>query len=78
MTRVPYLITFSNTIEQIYKSRCKPLPSLPNKYKYKEIKFKRNNTLEKTIQILDKYNIKIINLVVNYDNKVVGLNIETE
>ena len=75
LSRVPHLKTFSDTIKEIYSSRCKPMPSLPNKYKYKEIKFKRNNTLEKTKQILEKYNIDILDLVVNYDSKVVGLNI---
>ena len=78
LSRVPHLKTFSDTIKEIYSSRCKPMPSLPNKYKYKEIKFKRNNTLEKTKQILEKYNIDILDLVVNYDSKVVGLNISID
>ena len=78
LSRVPHLKTFSDTIKEIYSSRCKPMPSLPNKYKYKELKFKRNITLEKTKQILDKYNIDIVDLVVNYDNKVIGVNISKD
>jgi len=77
-SRVPHLKVFSDTITEIYNSRCKPMPSLPNKYKYKQIKFKRNNTLEKTKEILEKYNIDILDLVINYDNKVVGLNISKD
>lgn len=55
---------------------CKPLSSLPKAYKYKEIKFKRNITLEKSVEILNKYEFTIQSLVVNYDDKVIGLNIE--
>ena len=55
---------------------CKPMSSLSKAYRYKEIKFKRNHTLEKTIEILDKYKIAVQSLVINYDDKVIGLNIE--
>ena len=77
-SRVPHLKIFSDTINDIYSSRCKPMSSLPNKYKYKQIKFKRNITLEKTKEILEKYNIDIEDLVINYDNKVVGVNISKD
>ena len=79
MQKVPNLTELSNTIQDIYKSMCKPLASIPDmnsKYNFKEVKFVRNHTLEKVIEILNKYNIEIINMVVNYDNKVIGLNIQ--
>jgi hypothetical protein len=66
----------ANTIQEIYSTMCKPLSSLPKAYKYKEIKFKRNITLEKSVEILTKYEFTIQSLVVNYDDKVIGLNIE--
>ena len=75
MKQMPELNKLSSTIQNIYNSICKPLSSLPKKYRYKEIKFKRNHTLEKIIEILNKYQITVQSLVVNYDNKVVGVNI---
>jgi hypothetical protein len=75
MKRVPELKQLSTTIQEIYASMCKPLLSMPQSYKYKEIKFKRNITLEKSIEILTKFEFMIDSLVVNYDNKVIGLNI---
>ena len=76
MSKVPNLKKLSTTIQDIYNSMCKPMSSLPKAYRYKEIKFKRNHTLEKTIEILNKYNMKAQRLVVNYDDKVIGVNIE--
>ena len=76
MSKVPNLNKLSTTIQDIYSSMCKPMTSLPNAYRYKEIKFKRNHTLEKTIEILDKYKIAVQSLVINYDDKVIGVNIE--
>jgi hypothetical protein len=76
MSKVPNLKKLSTTIQDIYSSMCKPMSSLPKAYRYKEIKFKRNHTLEKTIEILNKYNMKAQRLVVNYDDKVIGVNIE--
>ena len=76
MNKVPNLKKLSTTIQDIYSSMCKPMSSRPNAYRYKEIKFKRNHTLEKTIEILNKYNMKAQRLVVNYDDKVIGVNIE--
>ena len=75
MKRIPNLNKLSNTIQDIYKTMCNPLSSLPKAYKYKEIRFKRNITLEKSIEILNRYNFNIISLVVNYDDKVIGLNV---
>ena len=63
-------------IMNIYSSMCKPLPSILNtadKYNFKEIKFTQNHTLEKIINILEEYGIDILETVVNYDNKVIGL-----
>ena len=76
MKRVSLLNNLSTIIQDIYNNMCKPLSSLPNKFKYKEIKFKRNITLEKSIEILQKYKFTLLNLVINYDNKVIGLYIE--
>ena len=78
MTKVPNLKKFSNMIQSIYASMCKPMLSLPLAYRYKEIKFKRNITLEKSVEILNKYGFTIDNLVVNYDDKVIGLNIRKD
>ena len=78
MTKIPNLNTLANTIQDIYRSMCKPMPSLPKVFKYKEIKFKRNVSLEQSIAILNKYKFTIQSLVVNYDDKVIGLNIEND
>ena len=75
ISKVPQLKALTNTIQDIYKSMCKPLLSMPHSYKYKEIRFKRNLTLQQSIDILNKYEFTINSLVVNYDNKVIGLNI---
>jgi len=76
MSKIPNMKKLANTIQDIYSTMCKPLSSLPKAYKYKEIKFKRNITLEKSVEILNKYDFTIQSLVVNYDDKVIGLNIE--
>ena len=76
LSKVPNLKKLSTTIQDIYSSMCKPMSSLPKAYRYKEIKFKRNHTLGKTIEILDKYKIAVQSLVINYDDKVIGINIE--
>ena len=80
MSKVPNLKALSDTIQDIYKSMCKPLYSIidvAKKYNFKEIKFIRNNPLEKVINILKKYDIQIVNTVINYDSKVIGLYIQT-
>ena len=76
ISKVPNLKKLTNTIQDIYTSMCKPLLSLPNNYKHKEIRFKRNITLQQSINILNKYEIIINRLVVNYDDKVIGLHVE--
>ena len=63
MEKVPNLTELSNTIQDIYKSMCKPLASIPDmnsKYRFKEVKFVRNHILEKVIEILKKYDDGII------------------
>lgn len=80
MSKIHNLKTLSDTIQDLYKSMCKPLYSITDvakKYNFKEIKFIRNNPLEKIIEILQKYNIQVVNTVINYDNKVIGLYIQT-
>ena len=76
ISKVPQLKILTNTIQDIYLTMCKPLLSIPHKYKHKEIRFKRNITLQQSIDILDNYQITINSLVVNYDDKVIGLNVE--
>ena len=76
MKQVPNLNKLSSTIQNIYNSMCKPLSSVTRKYQYKEIKFKRNHTLARVIEILNKYQMTVQSLVVNYDNKVIGVNIK--
>jgi hypothetical protein len=76
MAKIPNMKQMANTIQDIYSTMCKPLSSLPKAYKYKEIKFKRNITLERSVEILNKYDFTIQSLVVNYDDKVIGLNVE--
>ncbi|MDC1321267.1 hypothetical protein N8261_04830, partial [Flavobacteriaceae bacterium] len=74
--KLPNLKLLSDTIRDIYSSMCKPLPSILNiadKYNFREIKFVQNNTLERTIEILNEYNIDIQETVINYDNKVIGI-----
>ena len=74
--KLPNLKLLSKIIQDIYDSMCKPLPSIlntANKYNFRNIKFSQNNTLEKTIEILNEYKIDIVETVVNYDNKVIGL-----
>ena len=76
MEKVPNLKNIKDNIKDIYKSMCKPLPSIKqteNMYGFKQIKFKKNYTLPNIVNILTKYNITVLKLVLNYDNKVIGL-----
>ena len=75
-TKLPNLKELGRIVKDIYSSMCKPLPSIlntANKYNFKEIKFIRNNTLDRSIEILQEYNIDITKLVINYDSKVIGI-----
>ena len=76
MNSIPNLKNMKTTIKDIYNSMCKPLPSVLNiadKYNFKTFKFKRNKVIKEIIKILDSKKLPILNLVLNYDNKVIGL-----
>ena len=76
MDTIPNLKNIKTTIKDIYNSMCKPLPSVLNiadKYNFKTFKFKRNKGIEEIIKILESKKLPILNLVLNYDNKVIGL-----
>ena len=55
-------------IKPFFNTICRPLESMPNVYKAK-----RPLLLYDLIQKLDKYEYKIIKLVVNFNNKVIGV-----
>jgi len=76
MDSIPNLKNVKTTIKDIYNSMCKPLPSVLNiagKYNFKTFKFKRNKVIKEIIKILDSKKLPVLNLVLNYDNKVIGL-----
>ena len=69
-TILPNIKTFIIYLEKFFK-KCKPLPSLPSLYFFKEnIPLLE---LKKQLKQLGKYTIN--NYVINYNSKVVGLNI---
>ena len=59
---------FKEIIKPLFNTICRPLDSMPNIYKAK-----KPLLLYDLIQKLDKYNYKIIKLVVNFNNKVIGI-----
>lgn len=59
---------FKEIIKPFFNTICRPLDSMPNIYKAK-----RSLLLYDLIQKLDKYDYKVLKLVVNFDNKVIGL-----
>ena len=74
--KLPNLKSLSKTVQDIYGSMCKPLPSIlntANKYNFNKIKFTQNKTLSVILDILAEYKIDVIKTVINYDNKVIGL-----
>jgi len=77
MNKIANLKKLKNTIIDLYRSMCKPLSSISNiaekGYNFKTLKFTKNMVIEKIIEILDTYNLPIKQLVLNYDNKVIGL-----
>jgi len=76
MNSIPNLVNLKNTVIDIYNSMCSPLPSvlnIANKYNFKTFKFKRNKVVREIIDILEKYKLPILYLVLNYDNKVIGI-----
>ena len=66
-----YIISNIKQMLEIIKStynKCKPLPSLPKVYK-----FKNNKILSEVSDILKIHNIDIIKQILNYNNKVIGI-----
>ena len=59
---------FKELIKPFFELICRPLDSMPNIYKAK-----RPLLLYNLIQILDKYEYKIIKLVMNFNNKIIGV-----
>ena len=60
-----------NLIKPFLKTICKPLESIPNVYKGKTPLLLLN-----LIQKLDKYNYQLIKMVLNFNNKVIGIIVE--
>ena len=59
---------FKEIIKPLFKEICKPLDSMPNVYKAKkDILF--YNLIEK----LDKYDYKVLKLVMNFNSKIIGV-----
>lgn len=54
-------------------TKCGPLPSMPRVYT-----FKQNNNLIKTEKLLKKYKYEIETQIMNYNNKLIGLVIQTK
>jgi len=59
---------FKELIRPFYSKFCKPLDSMPNVYKAK-----RAPLLMSLIQKLDKYDYNVIKLVMNFNNKIIGV-----
>ena len=59
---------FKELIKPFFELICRPLDSMPNIYKAK-----RPLLLYNLIQLLDKYEYKIIKLVMNFNNKIIGI-----
>jgi len=59
---------FKNIIKPFFKEICKPLESMPNVYK-----IKKPLLLYELIQKLNKYEYKILKLVMNFNNKIIGV-----
>uniref|UniRef100_A0A6C0KVK2 Uncharacterized protein n=1 Tax=viral metagenome TaxID=1070528 RepID=A0A6C0KVK2_9ZZZZ len=61
---------FKKLIKPILQNKCLPLSSMPNQVEYK---FKRPIEISFLIESLNKAKYQIIQQVVNYNNKVVGI-----
>jgi len=59
---------FKQIIKPFFEIICKPLDSMPGVYKAK-----RPLLLYNLVQKLDKYEYKIVKLVINFSNKVIGV-----
>ena len=67
ITKLPELQRIINTIQKTTNKYCKPLPSKPKEYKYKQ-----NISAESIIDILQEHNYIIISQVSNYNSKIIG------
>jgi hypothetical protein len=61
---------FKKLIKPILQNKCLPLSSIPNMSEYK---FKRPISLSLLIESLNKAKYEIIQQVINYNNKVIGI-----
>ena len=59
---------FKKVVKPYMQNMCTPIPSIPNLYKMTQ-----PILLDDLIHHLDKINYKIVNQVVNYQNKVIGV-----
>ena len=59
---------FKELIRPFISTFCKPLESMPNVYKAK-----RAPLLTSLVQKLDKYDYNVIKLVMNFNNKIIGI-----
>ena len=66
------LTNFLNLIKNSFNSKCRPLNSLPRIYK-----FEQNFTLNKIISILTSYKYNILSQLVNYNGKIIGVEVNT-
>ena len=64
-------VVFKEIIRPFFNIICRPLDSMPNVYKAK-----RPLLLYNLIQKLDKYEYKVQKLVLNFNNKVIGVIVE--
>jgi len=65
-------IFFKNVIKPFISVMCKPLDSMPNVYKSP-----RAPLLMNLIKKLDKYDYKVIKMVMNFNNKIIGVMAES-
>jgi hypothetical protein len=63
---------FKELIKPFFELICRPLPSMPDKYN-NMYKMKRPLILYDLVQKLDKYKYKIEKLVMNFNNKIIGV-----
>ena len=62
------VIKILNNIKNSINEKCGPLPSMPKIYK-----FKQNIVLDRIIKILWSQNYEILNQILNYNGKVIGV-----
>jgi hypothetical protein len=62
---------FQKVIKPIVRATCKPLPSMPNVYKYRH-----GILLAELISLVNQYNYEIVFQVLHFNGKVIGLTIK--